>query len=182
MNSYLTSSYTAIVIIGDNFKFIENICSYIRTIKNCSGSKIGTVCGFKTGIIDFIVPNWKFLFHYSVNNEEFSDFMREIRDFMASSKYLQIHTIWCIEHMRIALQDRIEIYESLTSKYVNSKTIVAWRPVNLSWNLYSHVCQKYKLLSYIFNQCELTKDDVRIIIKSVFVDDFEYLFDLFESM
>ncbi len=180
MNSYLTSSYTAIVIIGNNTKFINDIRNYVKNTKKIKLGKYKNIHLMNTGIIDFIIPDEKA--YQSNEMDDFYEIVYNIRDIITSRKYLQVHTIWCINYMSNVIDIRICAYECRLKEYTNNKTIVALKPGEITWDLYSSVCLEYNLSSQIFHKNNLTNDDVRIVIKSVFVDDFEYLFDLFESM
>lgn len=164
--------FSAIIILGNN-KFLENFISNIDAQKDLIILEVFGV-KFKFNIytyggIDFIVPE--------IDLDEISEIFRFngiIKNFIKNNNYLLANILYFTPYVN-PKQDQILYILSCS----NINIILVTLKPTLSSDQYIDICKNLNLKTFILKDYNIIKTDFLKIIKIMYDDEYEYIFNLF---
>lgn len=164
--------FSSIFILGNN-KFLENFISNIDVQKDLIILEVFGV-KFKFNIytyggIDFIVPE---IVLDEIN--EIFKFNGIIKNFIKNKNYLLANILYFTPYVS---PKQHQILSILSCSNINM-ILVTLKPI-ISFDQYINICKKLNLKTFILKDYNIIKTDFLKIIKIMYDDEYEYIFNLF---
>ena len=166
---YKTHNFSSLFIIGNDVllrKFLINI----KVLKNIIYIDDFEFDTYRYDGIDFIIV--KIDLHYIENIKKIGEIMK---NYIEKKKYLLSNIIYFTKYTGPAENQNLRILSIYSKININ---LVSLKPT-ISFDNYSMICKELNLKTFILKDLNIDKEKFLKIIKNIYDNEYEYIYDIF---